>query len=141
MNQQYQMTDYVTVEEYQTFRKAVGWQLFGDEQAKAGIDHTYHTACIRQNEKAVAMARLLWDRGYTAYIADVIVLPEYQGQGLGRALLEDLFQYMKTTIPEGYRVMISLVAAKGKDKFYEKFGFVTRPNEVFGPGMHLWMTF
>ena len=56
MNQQYQMTDYVTVEEYQTFRKAVGWQLFGDEQAKAGIEHTYHIACIRQNEKAVAMA-------------------------------------------------------------------------------------
>lgn len=87
------------------------------------------------------MARLLWDRGYTAYIADVIVLPEYQGQGLGRALIENLFQYMKATIPEGYQVLISIVAAKGKDKFYEKFGFVTRPNETFGPGMHLWMTF
>lgn len=141
MNQQFQTTDYVTVEEYQAFRQAVGWQLFGDEQAKAGIDHTYHIACIRQNGKAVAMARLLWDRGYTAYIADVIVLPEYQGQGLGRALIENLFQYMKATIPEGYQVMISIVAAKGKDKFYEKFGFVTRPNETFGPGMHLWMTF
>lgn len=40
MNQQFQTTDYVTVEEYQAFRQAVGWQLLGDEQAKAGIDHT-----------------------------------------------------------------------------------------------------
>lgn len=56
-------------------------------------------------------------------------------------MIENLFQYMKATIPKGYQVMISIVAAKGKDKFYEKFGFVTRPNETFGPGMHLWMTF
>lgn len=141
MDLQYKMTDYVTVEEYQTFRSAVGWKLFGDEQAKAGIEHTYYIACIRQNGKAVAMARLLWDRGYTAYIADVIVLPEYQGQGLGRALIEDIFQYMKNTIPAEYAVKISIGAAKGKEKFYEKFGFITRPNEVFGSGMHLWMTF
>ena len=39
----------------------------------------------------------------------------------------------------GYRIMVSLKAAKGKESFYKKFGFIERPNEDFGPGMHQWI--
>ena len=28
--------------------------------------------------------------------------------------------------------MVTLVSAKGKEEFYEKFGFIKRPNEDFG---------
>ena len=39
----------------------------------------------------------------------------------------------------GYRIMVSLKAAKNKEGFYKKFGFIERPNEDFGPGMHQWI--
>ena len=73
------------------------------------------------------------------YIADVIVVPEYQGQGLGRVVIEMLMTRIKADLKPGYRVMISLLAAKGKEAFYNKFGFVDRPNENFGCGMHQWL--
>jgi hypothetical protein len=31
--------------------------------------------------------------------------------------------------------VIGLMSAKGKEKFYEKFGFINRPNENLGSGM------
>lgn len=36
-------------------------------------------------------------------------------------------------------VMVSLLASKGKESFYNTFGFVDRPNESFGCGMHQWL--
>ena len=32
-----------------------------------------------------------------------------------------------------------IVSSEESLRFYEKFGFISRPNEMFGPGMHLWM--
>ncbi|MDY3828418.1 MAG: GNAT family N-acetyltransferase [Clostridium sp.] len=135
----YQITNYVTVEEYQTFRKSTNWKIFKDKQAKAGLEHSTYIVCIRLEGKAIAMARFLWDCGYIAYIADVIVLPEFQGKGLGRMLMENILAYIDQTIPKDYDLMISLVAAKGKNTFYEKFGFISRPNSEYGPGMHLFI--
>jgi hypothetical protein len=34
---------------------------------------------------------------------------------------------------------VGLFAAKGKEPFYERFGFIGRPNETLGKGMiHFW---
>jgi hypothetical protein len=35
--------------------------------------------------------------------------------------------------------MICLLAAKGKEEFYKKFGFEERPNEKSGSGMSQWV--
>ena len=35
--------------------------------------------------------------------------------------------------------MVSLQSAKGKEEFYKRFGFATRPTEEHGCGMHRWM--
>ena len=134
----YQITNHVTVEEYQNFRKEVKWKVFGDKQAKEGLVNSTYVVCVRLDGKAVGMARFLWDRGYIAYIADVMVLPEFQGRGIGRMLLENIMSYIDENIPKDYDLFISLMAAKGKNTFYEKFGFITRPTEDFGPGMHLY---
>ncbi|MCR4649901.1 MAG: GNAT family N-acetyltransferase [Lachnospiraceae bacterium] len=94
--------------------------------------------CIRDNGKAVAIARVIWDHGYAVLIADVIVLPEYQGQGLVRMLMENVIKFIRAQLKPGYRIMASLLAAEEKAEFYKKFGFLERPSEFFGPGMHQW---
>ncbi|WP_253287331.1 hypothetical protein [Clostridium bornimense] len=33
------------------------------------------------------------------------------------------------------KTTIGLMAAKGKEEFYKKFGFIERPNDHQGPGM------
>jgi len=52
---------------------------------------------------------------YTA-IFDVVVLPDYQGKGIGKAIIEDLISRCGTD-------HFILFAVPGKEGFYEKLGF------------------
>ena len=132
------ITNSITTEEYLDLRQAVGWSVFPVEQAGAGLQNS-HVICFRDKEKAVALGRVIWDYGYAVLIADVIVAPEYQGQGLGRKLMEKIMAYIRSLLKPGYRIMISLLAAENKQGFYKKFGFIERPSDLFGPGMHQWI--
>ena len=134
-----QYGEYITPEEYMQLRKVVGWMQFPLEQAQACIDKAYMVLCVRDDEKPIGVVRLLWDGGYIAFLSDVIVIPEYQGQGIGRKLVEASIQKLKEGMKPGYKVKLTLNAAKGKEPFYEKFGFKVRPNEDDGPGMDQWV--
>ena len=131
-------TDYITSEEYMGLRRRVGWCEFPLEEAQAGIDNSYMITCARDEEKAIGVVRLLWDGGYIAFLSDVIVDPDYQGQGIGKKLVESVIQRVKADMKPGYKVKMCLMAAKGKEPFYEKFGFSERPNENLGAGMDQW---
>ena len=134
------ITNSISAEEYLGLRQAVGWSVFPLEQAEAGLQNS-HVICFRDKEKAVALGRVIWDHGYSVLISDVIVAPEYQGQGLGRKLMEAIMSYLRSLLKPGYRIMISLMAAENKQGFYKKFGFIERPSELFGPGMHQWIEY
>lgn len=136
---EYEITNNITPEEYLEMRKIVGWSVFPLEQAAEGLKNTMILCCLRENGKPVGVCRAVGDHGYVIYIADVIVRPEYQGQGLGRVMMEYLMNRIRDSLKPGYRVMISLLAAKGKEDFYKKFGFADRPDEHFGCGMHQWL--
>ena len=134
------ITNSITTEEYLGLRQAVGWSVFPVEQAEAGLQNS-HVICFRDKEKAVALGRVIWDHGYSVLISDVIVAPEYQGQGLGRKLMEAIMAYLRSLLKPGYRIMISLMAAENKQGCYKKVGFIERPSELFGPGMHQWIEY
>lgn len=140
MEVNYSITDSITPEEYMKLREAVGWGLFPLEEAEAGLSNSY-IWCLRDNEasgKPIGIGRVIWDHGYVMYIADIIVIPEYQGNGLGRVIMEQVMDFIHEQLKPGYKFMVSLCSAKGKDEFYKKFGFVVRPNDDVGPGMHQW---
>ena len=70
--------------------------------------------------------------------AEAIVVPKYQGNGLGRVIMEHVMDFIHEQLKPGYRFMVSLCSAKGKEEFYKKFGFIVKPNDDVGPGMHQW---
>ena len=132
-------TDTITAEEYMEFRKVAGWSLFPIEQAQEGLDNSY-VFCLRQEDKPIGLGRIVWDHGYVVYIADVIVLPEYQGNGYGRMIMERMMSAIRSWLKPGYKVMVSLLSAKGKEEFYTRFGFDKRPSDRFGCGMCQWIS-
>ena len=135
----YEITDYITPQEYMEMRKLVGWTDFPMEQAEQGLKHSAHLCVFRKKGNVIALARVLTDHGYVIYIADVIVHPDFQGQGLGRALMNNVMDFIKSQLKPGYKKMVSLMAAQGKEEFYKKFGFFTRPDETHGCGMSQWL--
>lgn len=131
-------TNYMTGEEYNHLREAVDWRPITSGQAERALQHTTFLMVAREEGKAIAMGRALFDFGYTAYIGDVIVKPQYQGLGIGKHIMETLIQQVLDTAEAEERIMFILVAAKGKEGFYEKLGFEKRPNDFLGHGMTMW---
>ena len=80
-------------------------------------------------EQLVGFGRLVSDGVLHAMIYELIVLPEYQGRGIGGEILEKLVEKCR----EAGVHDIQLFCARGKHEFYEKRGFAARPDEA--PGM------
>ena len=70
-----------------------------------------------------------------SFIVDVIVLPEYQRKGIGKTMMGKIMEYIHSQLKDGYCIQVDLMSAKGKERFYEGFDFIKRPDDNFGCGM------
>jgi GNAT superfamily N-acetyltransferase len=95
------------------------------------LAHSWATLSAYDGELLVGFGRVLSDGVIHALIVELIVLPEYQDQGIGGAILEQLVTLCRDA---GIR-SIQLFAARGKTGFYERHGFVPRHPDA--PGMEL----
>lgn len=98
-----------------------------------------HGSSPRCGGKTVACARLISDGGYVRYLADVIVRPEFQGQGIGKTMIRMILRHIRESLEPGERAMTFLMAAKGRESFYRPLGFRDRPNSESGAGMSQWI--
>jgi GNAT superfamily N-acetyltransferase len=123
--------------DYRTFnslRKQVGWEEHEKLDIELALRNTLFLIVAKNSKnEIIGMARIIGDRGLYYYIQDVIVIPEYQGRGIGRGLMAKVMEYIKGNKKKG--LFIGLMAAKGKEGFYKKWGFIERPAEEYGPGM------
>lgn len=134
----YTYREELSAADYNKLREAVGWEALPVEQAQGGLDHSCHVmGCYNEENCIIGAAGILWDCGCIAYLADVMVLPEYQGYGIGKTLVNSLIQLLKADINVGWKVKIVLLASKNREPFYEKIGFISRPREFSGAGMDL----
>jgi len=73
----------------------------------------------RETGRLVAFCRVLTDYVYKAFLFDVIVAPEQQGTGLGRALVDAVLEH-----PDLRGVqMVELYCNEEMVPFYERWGF------------------
>ena len=120
--------------EYHSLRSNVGWLNFAEEQTRKSIQNSLYTITVKDNDRTIAMGRLLGD-GLYFLIVDVIVSPEYQKKGIGSRIIDMLIEYVDKETPVGGRSSIQLIAEKGKEAFYIKKGFKLIPHEYCGSGM------
>ena len=101
------------------------------------LKNSLYTVCIKEGYKIIAMARMIGDNSMSYFIKDVVVIPEYQGKGVGKLIINDILSYIKESTPKDWKVSVELMSASGKEAFYEKFGFQKRPSTNDGAGMFL----
>ena len=133
-------TNKISSENYNFLRNSVNWKLLSQRQIDNIFRNSAYFTVAAVENKPIAMARVITDGGYIYFVADVIVLPEYQGHGVGRMILTNVMDYIKSSLHEGEFALANLMSVKGKETFYEKFGFQRRPNEEFGDGMTQWLS-
>jgi GNAT superfamily N-acetyltransferase len=130
----------LTPEQFNVLTESVGWGHPSIEQVKIALKNTLYTVCIVEGNKVVAMARMIGDNSMSYFIKDVVVIPEYQGKGVGKLIINDILSYIKERTPKDWKVSVELMSASGKEAFYEKFGFQKRPSTNYtnyGAGMFL----
>jgi ribosomal protein S18 acetylase RimI-like enzyme len=121
-----------SLEEYKKLRDCVDWNLeskgVDEERALDSLEKCPLCACAYDEKEIVGMVRLAGDLGMYGYIQDTIVRPEYQGQGIGKKLLQMIFDVLKDK--KGY--LLGVCPSKVSVQFYEKFGFKKRPEDPNG---------
>jgi len=104
------------------------WESVWDEapsidQVKLAMENTLFRVSVFDGEKIIAMARVIGDKGLDYYIKDVVVIPEYQGKGIGRILIDELLKYINDNGIKSTKIFVELCAMPDVIPFYEKFGF------------------
>lgn len=122
-----------SVEEYQRLRDSTDWDPLDDEVVEKGLQNTLFSVCAVIHDEVIGCGRIIGDGSMYFYIQDVIVLPQFQGRGIGTHIMSALLDYLKTHAKNNS--FIGLRAAKGTSGFYERHGFERRPPDA--PGMFL----
>lgn len=120
---------------YLCLYRSVGWDAPGLDQIEKALEGSLATFCACDVDMPVGMARLMGDGGMSLYIKDFAVLPDYQGQGVGRALMNAMESWIEKQLKPGWAVSLELISSKGRESFYAKLGFEQRTNDWDGAGM------
>ncbi len=76
-------------------RRSVKWAEYSQRQLNCAREKSLYVITVMDGDKEIGIARVVGDGGYQVLISDVIILPEYQGKGLGKALVTKVLEYMR----------------------------------------------
>jgi GNAT superfamily N-acetyltransferase len=120
-----------TAAEYETLIRAVGWAGNTNlEAASAALRNTLYSVVAVEGDGAVGMARVVGDGATAFYVQDVMVLPAYQQQGIGTALMEAVMGYFRRATPR--KSSIGLFTGRNLAGFYERHGLEGPDTSLYG---------
>ena len=126
----------VTVDIFINLRKYGPFKEYNEEDVRIALQHTLYSLVVFDETKPVGMVRIVGDGRICFFIKDLVVLPEYQDKGIGTLIMKNLFSYFKANAC--LNAYIGLMSTPNVESFYEKFGFIRRPNKDYGAGMILY---
>ncbi|MCT1905223.1 GNAT family N-acetyltransferase [Oceanobacillus sojae] len=130
MNERYQIK-YQTpdVDVFNGLRTEAGLSSKERKAIEIGLPNTLFAVSIYDGHTLIGMGRVVGDGGVVFHVVDIVVKPAYQGQGLGKRVMQEIMNYLDSHTYKGSYV--SLIADIPADKLYEQFGFqYTEPNSV-----------
>lgn len=126
------------IDEFNQLYEAVGWGAYTNKDiVKKALDNTFYSVSVYNEGEIVGFGRLIGDSVCFMYIQDVMVKPEFQNQKIGSLIMTKILEKVKELKQENPSIRVYLGASKGKEEFYEQFGFVKRIDEDLGYGMIL----
>jgi len=86
------------------------------ETLQRAFENSYAVVFALENSRVIGSGRALSDGAYQAALYDCAVLPDYQGKGIGRMIIDAILKRIADC-------NIILYASPGKETFYERFSF------------------
>ena len=126
-----------SIEEFNYLYDAVGWGSYDEKISEKALANTMYSVSVYDDDKIIGYGRIIGDGICFLYIHDVMVIPKYQNKKVGLQIMNKLLEKVNQIKRENPYVRVYLGASKGKEKFYERFGFITREDANLGSGMIL----
>lgn len=100
---------------------SVGWTMYTRDLAVlvAGIEGSQRVVIARRDGHLVGLARAVTDGATICYLQDLLVAPDAQRAGIGRRLVDEIFEPYKRV---RHQVLITSEDL-GQKVFYESLGF------------------
>ena len=105
----------------------VNWKHRIAEEIAKAFKISTTTIFVYDKDNIIAFGRIIGDGRYYAMLADIVVDPNYQGQGLGRYLVTTLNNQLID-----YH-FVNLSAAPGADPFYKSMGWKKQTTAFIWP--------
>lgn len=93
-----------------------GLSVRSAEETQKAFENSFLRVFIFDEGKLIGTGRAISDGVYQAAIYDIAVLPEYQGRGIGKMIMETLHSHLK-----GFNTI--LYAKPYAVEFYKKLGY------------------
>ena len=103
--------------------QAVGWTNYTNQpqMLAQALSHSLAIYLARDGEKIVGLVRLIGDGFSSVFVQDLIVLPSYQRQGIGSALMKKALADYK----DAYQIQLAKEESEKTLGFYRSLGFET----------------
>lgn len=88
------------------------------ERLRTAVERADLALVAVQVDQVVGFVRTMSDGAFAVYIADILVLPDHQGQGIGRSLLAGVLDHYPL---ETFHHQV-LIAERDADGFYRRMG-------------------
>ena len=113
----------VSIDDVLPLYQAVGWTNYTNQpqMLEQSLAHSLATYLARDGEEIVGLVRLVGDGFSSVFVQDLIVLPSYQRQGIGSALMEKALGDFK----DAYQVQLATDQTEKTLGFYRSLGFET----------------
>jgi len=112
--------------------EAVGWMTRPHQQMKIALEHSFLAVTLWSEKDSpkqlIGFTRAVSDHVYNATLWDVVIHPNFQSQGLGKALIQYTLEQLRQQNIEN----ITLFAGSKAVNFYHNLGFITDPNGIKG---------
>ena len=113
----------VSIDDVLHLYQAVGWTNYTNQpqMLEQSLAHSLAICVARDDEEIVGLVRLVGDGFSSVFIQDLIVLPSYQRQGIGSALMKEALGDYK----DAYQVQLATEQTEKNVGFYRSMGFET----------------
>ena len=126
-----------SIEEFNYLYDVVRWGSYDEKVSEKALANTMYSVSVYDDDKIIGYGRIIGDGICFLYIHDVMVAPKYQNKKIGSQIMNKLLEKVNQIKIENPYVRVYLGASKGKEKFYERFGFIKREDANLGSGMIL----
>ena len=117
-------------QDFVRLRVLTGFADIPIEHAKRALDGGLINVSAIYGDQLIGMGRMVGDGAMYWYLQEIIVLPEFQKQGVGAKIVNHLVDYAVSHSTTGKFTTIGGVSAKGKEDFYRKLGFEIISNGI-----------